>query len=85
MQLGLAGKTALICASTSGLGRATARALAEEGVTVVVTGRSGERAKEVAGELPGAVGVGCDLSRTVARSGSSRRPARPSATSTSSY
>ncbi|MBU3865611.1 SDR family NAD(P)-dependent oxidoreductase [Streptomyces sp. 4503] len=61
LQLGLAGKTALICASTSGLGRATARALAEEGVTVVVTGRSGERAKEVAGELPGAVGVGCDL------------------------
>lgn len=61
MQFGLAGKTALICASTSGLGRATARALAEEGVHVVVTGRSGERAKEVAGELPGAVGVGCDL------------------------
>ncbi|GHJ99364.1 SDR family oxidoreductase [Streptomyces sp. NPDC003753] len=61
MQLGLAGKTALVCASTSGLGRATARALAEEGVTVVVTGRSGDRAKEVAGELPNAIGVGCDL------------------------
>ena len=61
MHFGLAGKTALICASTSGLGRATARALAEEGVHVVVTGRSGERAKEVADELPGAVGVGCDL------------------------
>ncbi|WP_046471362.1 SDR family oxidoreductase [Allosalinactinospora lopnorensis] len=61
MRLDLAGKTALICASTSGLGRATARALAEEDVTVVVTGRSGEGAKEVAGELPNAVGVGCDL------------------------
>ncbi|MEU6041777.1 SDR family oxidoreductase [Actinomadura sp. NPDC047616] len=61
MHLGLAGRTALVCASTSGLGRATARALAEEGATVVVTGRSGERAEEVAGELPNAVGVGCDL------------------------
>lgn len=61
MQLGLTGKTALVCASTSGLGRATARALAEEGVRVVVTGRSGDRAKEVAGELPGAVGLACDL------------------------
>ncbi|MEU6662014.1 SDR family oxidoreductase [Streptomyces sp. NPDC046821] len=61
MHFGLAGKTALVCASTSGLGRATARALAEEGVTVVVTGRSGDRAKEVADSLPGAVGVGCDL------------------------
>ncbi|MDA3630886.1 SDR family oxidoreductase [Saccharopolyspora sp. WRP15-2] len=61
MELGLQGKTALVCASTSGLGRATARALAEEGVTVVVTGRSSDRAKEVAGNLPNAVGIGCDL------------------------
>lgn len=61
MHFGLAGRTALVCASTSGLGRATARALAEEGVTVVVTGRSEDRAKEVADGLPGAVGIGCDL------------------------
>ncbi|MER5390543.1 SDR family oxidoreductase [Saccharopolyspora sp. NPDC002686] len=61
MELGLQGKTALVCASTSGLGRATARALAEEGATVVVTGRSSDRAKEVAGNLPNAVGIGCDL------------------------
>ncbi|QUH01916.1 SDR family oxidoreductase [Saccharopolyspora erythraea] len=61
MRLGLHGKTALVCASTSGLGRATARALAGEGVSVVVTGRSGDRAEEVAGELPNAVGVSCDL------------------------
>ncbi|WP_246025749.1 SDR family oxidoreductase [Saccharopolyspora antimicrobica] len=50
-----------MCASTSGLGRATARALAEEGVTVVVTGRSSDRAREVAAEMPNAVGIGCDL------------------------
>ncbi|RKT89009.1 3-oxoacyl-[acyl-carrier protein] reductase [Saccharopolyspora antimicrobica] len=61
MELGLQGRTALVCASTSGLGRATARALAEEGVTVVVTGRSSDRAREVAAEMPNAVGIGCDL------------------------
>jgi len=61
MELGLAGRTALVCASTSGLGLATARALADEGVTVVVTSRSAERAKEVADTMPAAVGVGCDL------------------------
>lgn len=61
MDLGLTGRTALVCASTSGLGRATARALAREGVAVVVTGRSPDRAEEVAGTLPGAVGIGCDL------------------------
>lgn len=39
MDLGLAGKTAIVCASSRGLGRACAAALAEEGVTVVVNGR----------------------------------------------
>lgn len=50
-----------MCASTSGLGLATARALAAEGAGVVVHGRTAERAKEVAAELPGAAGVGVDL------------------------
>ncbi|GAF49045.1 SDR family oxidoreductase [Rhodococcus wratislaviensis] len=61
MELGLAGRTALVCASTSGLGLATARALVAEGVTVVVTSRSADRAKEVAATLPNAVGIGVDL------------------------
>src|SRR4051794_29916780 len=61
MDLGLAGRTALVCASTSGLGLATARALAAEGATVVVNGRSADRARKIAAELPGAVGVGVDL------------------------
>jgi 3-oxoacyl-[acyl-carrier protein] reductase len=61
MDLGLTGRTALVCASTSGLGLATARALAAEGATVVVNGRSADRAEEIAAELPGAVGVGVDL------------------------
>lgn len=61
MDLGLTGKTGLVCASTSGLGKATAAALAAEGVKVVVNGRTTERAEAVASEMPGAVGIGIDL------------------------
>ena len=39
MYLGLNGKTALVCASSKGLGKACAAALAAEGADVVVTGR----------------------------------------------
>ncbi len=61
MDLGLTGRTALVCASTSGLGMATATALAEDGVTVVVTSRSAQRAEQIAASLPNAVGIGSDL------------------------
>jgi NAD(P)-dependent dehydrogenase (short-subunit alcohol dehydrogenase family) len=43
MDLQLAGKTALVTGSTAGIGLATAKALAREGVTVIVNGRSQER------------------------------------------
>jgi 3-oxoacyl-[acyl-carrier protein] reductase len=52
---------AIVCASTSGLGEATARAIAAEGARVVVSGRRAERAAEIAAELPEAIGVGVDL------------------------
>ncbi|MGH3358203.1 MAG: SDR family oxidoreductase [Nocardioidaceae bacterium] len=61
MDLGLQGRTALVLASTGGLGAATARAIGAEGANVVVTGRNEARAKEIAAELPSAIGVGCDL------------------------
>ena len=61
MDLGLAERTALVCASTSGLGLVTAQALCEDGARVVVTSRSSERAEEVAAALPNAIGIGCDL------------------------
>ena len=57
----VAGRVALVCGSTGGLGEATARALAAQGARVVVTGRRRERAEEVAAGLPEAVAVGCDL------------------------
>lgn len=62
MDLGIAGKSALVCASTSGLGAATGRALAGEGCRVVFAGRRGELAREIAAEHPGCVGMAADLS-----------------------
>jgi 3-oxoacyl-[acyl-carrier protein] reductase len=61
MDLGLRGRVAVVCASTSGLGAAVAEALAAEGADVVVSGRRGEVAGELAARLPSAVGVGVDL------------------------
>lgn len=61
MDLQIQGKTALVAASTGGLGLAVATALAREGANVVITGRSQDRARQVAAELPGAVGIGADL------------------------
>ncbi|MBB5156748.1 SDR family oxidoreductase [Saccharopolyspora phatthalungensis] len=61
MELGISGRNAFVCASTGGLGEATARALAAEGVNVVVSGRRGDRARAIAAELPGAVGIEVDL------------------------
>lgn len=61
MNLGLNGRRALVCASTGGLGEATARALAAENARVLVCGRRGARARQIAAELPGAAAVGVDL------------------------
>lgn len=61
MDLGIRGKVALVCASTAGLGLATARALAAEGASVVIIGRRSELAAQIASELPGALGMGIDL------------------------
>ncbi len=49
--LNLSGKVALITGSTRGIGRATAEKLAEAGATVIITGRSEDRAVEVAKEI----------------------------------
>nr|WP_083467346.1 SDR family oxidoreductase [Kibdelosporangium sp. MJ126-NF4] len=61
MDLGIRGRTAVVCASTSGLGEGVARALGAEGANVVVTGRRVEVARGIAAQLPSAVGVGVDL------------------------
>jgi gluconate 5-dehydrogenase len=57
----LAARTVLITGATGGLGLAMAHALAQAGAVVAVTGRSGERAREVAASLPQAIGVELDV------------------------
>jgi NAD(P)-dependent dehydrogenase (short-subunit alcohol dehydrogenase family) len=52
---------ALITGATSGLGLAMARALADAGAAVVVTGRDAARADQVAAALPGAAGIALDV------------------------
>ncbi|MBB4020368.1 NAD(P)-dependent dehydrogenase (short-subunit alcohol dehydrogenase family) [Confluentimicrobium naphthalenivorans] len=49
MELGIAGKRALICASSKGLGLGCARALAEAGANIVMNAR-GEEALALAAE-----------------------------------
>jgi 3-oxoacyl-[acyl-carrier protein] reductase len=55
MDLGLTGRRAAVAAASSGLGLATAVALAEEGARVVICGRDGGRLGEAAEQ----VGHGC--------------------------
>lgn len=47
MELGLAGKRALVTGSSAGLGRAIAEMLASEGVSVIVHGRDADRTDAV--------------------------------------
>ena len=56
MDLKLAGKRALVTGSSSGIGAAIARELAAEGVSVVIHGRVGAKASEVAREIEQAGG-----------------------------
>ena len=56
MDLQLKGRRALVTGSSSGIGEAIARMLAEEGAAVVVHGRNRERAEKIAIEI-GAAGV----------------------------
>jgi 3-oxoacyl-[acyl-carrier protein] reductase len=51
MDLGIAGKWALVCASSKGLGKGCAEALVKEGVNVVVTARGAEALQATAAEL----------------------------------
>jgi 3-oxoacyl-[acyl-carrier protein] reductase len=51
MDFGLLGKTAIVCASSRGLGRACAEALAAEGVNLVLNARSADALQATAAEL----------------------------------
>ncbi|WAH56706.1 SDR family NAD(P)-dependent oxidoreductase [Pseudomonas silvicola] len=70
MDLGLTGKRALVTASTAGIGLATARALAAEGASVTVNGRTQSRVdaavEALRREFPDAAiaGIAADLGRS---------------------
>src|SRR5512144_3250220 len=57
MNLGIAGRKAIVCASSRGLGKACARALAEAGCEVVINGRDAKKLEAAAAELSETVGV----------------------------
>jgi len=57
MDLGIAGRKAIVCASSRGLGRACARALAQAGCEVVVNGRDAKALETTTAELRQATGA----------------------------
>ncbi|MET0179433.1 MAG: SDR family oxidoreductase [Novosphingobium sp.] len=57
MDLGISGRTALVCASSRGLGRGCAEALAEAGCRVVVNGLDRERLETTAADIRKATGA----------------------------
>src|SRR5258708_11069970 len=57
VDLGIAGRKAIVCASSKGLGRACARALAEAGCAVVLNGRDQEGLDRTARDLRDAPAV----------------------------
>jgi 3-oxoacyl-[acyl-carrier protein] reductase len=57
MDLGLKGRTAIVCAASKGLGRACAEALAAEGVALILNARGKEALEQTAVEIATAYGV----------------------------
>lgn len=57
MELGITGKTAIICASSKGLGKGCAIALAEAGCDIVINGRTEETLQATAKEIRELTGV----------------------------
>ena len=66
MDLGIAGKSALVCAASKGLGRGCAEALAREGVQVTICARTEEAVRKAADDIGAMSGapvrwVACDI------------------------
>ncbi|SAL74066.1 short-chain dehydrogenase/reductase SDR [Caballeronia choica] len=68
MDMGIAGRTALVCAASKGLGRGCAEALAAEGVNLVIVARTQATLEATAAEIRAKYGVdvkavACDITR----------------------
>ena len=57
MDLGIRGRTALVCAASKGLGKGCALSLAKEGVNLVITARGKEALEATAAEIRNLTGV----------------------------
>ena len=57
MDLGVKGRKAIVCASSRGLGKACATALAEAGCAVTINGRDAARLSETEMEIRAAAGA----------------------------
>lgn len=57
MDLGISGRTAIVCASSKGLGRGAAQALAEAGCTVIVNGRDAATLEATASQIRATTGA----------------------------
>lgn len=78
MDLRLIGKRALVTGSTSGIGEGIAHALAREGASVIVHGRSAERARAVKAAINAAGGVCEFVLGDLSVAGDAQRVARES-------
>jgi 3-oxoacyl-[acyl-carrier protein] reductase len=56
MDLGIAGRSAIVCGASAGLGRATATALAADGVKVLIAARNEDRLRAAAAEIAAETG-----------------------------
>jgi 3-oxoacyl-[acyl-carrier protein] reductase len=61
MDLGIAGRRALVCAASKGRGRGCAQALAREGVAVTIVARTEATLAQTAREIGAASYVACDI------------------------
>jgi 3-oxoacyl-[acyl-carrier protein] reductase len=66
MDLGISGRTAIVCGASAGLGRGVAMALGREGVRLVIAARGEERLRQAADEIATETGasvtpVACDV------------------------
>ena len=82
MDLGIAGKRALVCAASRGLGRGCAQALAEAGCDVTIVARTEDALRRTAGEIGARTGrpvhwVVCDITTPEGRAAALAACAEP--------
>ena len=82
MDLGIAGRRALVCAASKGLGRGCAEALAREGVEVTIVARTEATLAQTAREI-GAAALGGVRHHDTPRAARRRSPRVPTPTSSS--